>query len=89
MWENKAILTRYGGNAYKVSMDSMIDQIEALTDAQRDIENFYSYSNKYLRLVDKNIKKANKWRVILKWSTKVSSNCLLEEEKQLDRVKSL
>ena len=45
--------------------------------------------NKYLRLVDQNVKKGGKWRVILKWSTKVSENCLLEEEKQVDRVRKL
>ena len=89
MWEHKLLLTRYGGNAYKGAMNNMLDQIESLTDAQRDLENVYSYSNKYLALVDKNVKKGNKWRVILKWSTKVSQNCLLEEEKQIDRTRKL
>lgn len=83
------LLTRYGGNSYHTVMGNMIDQIEALADAQRSLENVYSYSNKYLRLVDKNVKKANKWRVILKWSTKVSSNCILEEQKQMDMMNKL
>jgi hypothetical protein len=81
MWENKLFLTRYGKKAYSAAMFKMIDEIEALTDAQRDLENVYSYSNKYLDTVDRNVKKGNKWRVILKWSTKVSDNCVLEEEK--------
>ena len=89
MWENSLILTRYGAQAYKQTMDNMIDQIESLADAQRDLENTYAYSNKYLRYVEKNVNSGNKWRVILKWSTKISQNCLLEEEKQVDRMRQI
>lgn len=59
-------------------MSSMQDQIEKLIDAQLALENVYDYSDKYYRLVKKNIPK-NKWRVVLKWSTKVTDNCVIEE----------
>lgn len=59
-------------------MGLMIDQIESLKDAQLDLEGVYDYANKYMGLVAKNIPK-NKWRVVLKWSTKVTDNCILEE----------
>lgn len=88
MYENKNLLVRYGGTHYRSVMGNMINQIEHLTDAQMDLENVFDYSQKYLRLVNKNIPK-RKWRVALKWSTKVSDNCLLEEQKMHDRLRQL
>lgn len=71
-------------------MGTMIDQIDALKDAQMDLENVYSYANKYLNLVNKNLNKPDgNWRTILKWSAKVADNCVLEEEKQMKRVRQL
>jgi len=63
MWENKLLLTKYGAMSYHRAMGFMLDQIEKLKDAQLELENVYAYSNKYMRLVDKNIQKNNKWRV--------------------------
>ena len=67
----------------------MLDQIEELTDAQRDLENSYSYMNKYMRLTDSKIQGGAKWRVILKYSNKVANGCLLEEESLMDRKRKL
>lgn len=69
-------------------MGHMLDQIEALTDAQLELEGIYDYANKYINLVGKNIPK-NKWRVVLKWSTKVTDNCVIEEQKILERQEKL
>jgi hypothetical protein len=89
MWEHKLLLTRYGKSAYKQTMSTMLDQIEELTDAQRDLENSYSYMNKYMRLTDSKIQGGAKWRVILKYSNKVANGCLLEEESLMDRKRKL
>jgi len=60
-------------------MNAMIDSIEGLADSQRELENKYYYVNKYMRLVNKNVSK-KKWRVVLKWSEKISSDCIEEEQ---------
>lgn len=57
----------------------MLDQIDALTDAQRLIENYYAYTGKYLAKVGDKIP-GGKWRVMLKWSTKIGVACLEDEE---------
>jgi hypothetical protein len=51
MWEHKLLLTKYGRESYHRSMGQFIDQIEALTDNQRTIENYYAYTDKYLAKV--------------------------------------
>jgi len=61
-------------------MGQFIDQIEALTDNQRTIENYYAYTDKYLAKVGEKLTSDNKWRVALKWSTKVSNACVEDEE---------
>jgi len=43
MYEHKMLLVRYGGSAYREAFGHMLDQIEMLTDAQRDLENTYAY----------------------------------------------
>jgi len=62
-------------------MGQMIDQIEALTDAQRLIENYYTYADKYVKKVGEKIP-GGKWRVVLKWSTKISNACQ-EDEREI------
>lgn len=76
MWEHKLLLTKYGRESYHRSMGQFIDQIEALTDSQRDIENHYAYTDKYLAKVGEKLSSDEKWRVALKWSTKVSNACV-------------
>lgn len=69
-------------------MGYMLDQIEALTDSQRLLENYYSYSDKYLRKVGEKIP-GGKWRVVLKWSTKVSNACMEDEEAVLSKMRDV
>jgi hypothetical protein len=53
LYERKLLLTRYGGNAYHSAMNAMIDEIDSLTDAQRELGAVYNYSNRYMEKVDK------------------------------------
>lgn len=48
-------------------MGNMIDQIEALADAQRLLENYYAYADKYLAKTGDKIENG-KWRIVLKYS---------------------
>ena len=88
MWENSLLLTRYGKDQYHKSNGLFIDQIEALADSQRLIESYYAYADKYLAKVGDKIA-GGKWRVVLKWSTKIGNACLEDEQKVLAKMKEL
>lgn len=60
-------------------MDTFISQIDALIDVQRPIENYYSYADKYITKVGDKIE-GGKWRVVLKWSTKVGDACVEDSQ---------
>lgn len=53
------------------------------------VEQYYEIAGKYFGTVDRNVQKGNKWRVILKWSTKVSDSCLSEEEAIIVHMKKI
>ena len=59
-------------------MGAMLKEIELLTDAQRDIENYYAYAGKYLVKTGEKIP-GGKWRTVLKWSTKIGNACVDDE----------
>lgn len=86
LYERKLLLTRYGKNAYHAAMDSMIDEIDSLTDAQRELGAVYKYANKYMVKVHDHFNKGSKYRIPLKWSLKVSHNCYEEEQRTANRV---
>lgn len=88
LWEHKLLMTRYGKESYHASMGNMIDQIEELADGARDIENYYAYADKYLSKTGEKIA-GGKWRVVLKWSTKVSNACLEDEETIMARFRKI
>jgi hypothetical protein len=67
MWEHNLLLNRYGKTSYHAAMGNMIDQIEALADAQRLLENYYAYADKYLSKTGDKIENG-KWRIVLKYS---------------------
>jgi hypothetical protein len=69
-------------------MNSMIDQLDLLAEAQIDVENYYLYADKYLRLTGSKIP-GGKWRTMLKWSTKVSNACLEDEDKVISHVRHI
>lgn len=82
-------MTKYGNKDYHNAMNNLIDQVDGLVDAQIKLDNYYSYSHKYMQTVARNLRDTQKWRVPLKWSTKVSNNCLADEEKVLEEMRKV
>lgn len=87
LWEHKLLMTRYGKADYHNAMNNMIDQIDGMVDAQNKLENYFSYAHKYMQTVERNLRADQKWRVPLKWSTKISNNCLETEEGVWEEVR--
>jgi len=52
------------------------------------LENYYNYADKYLKKVGEKIP-GGKWRVVLKWSTKVSHACVEDEEAVLSVMRKV
>lgn len=69
-------------------MGNMIDQIEALTDAQRLLENYYAYVDRYLAKVGNKIENG-KWRVVLQWSKKIGTACTEDDQAILAKMREV
>lgn len=52
------------------------------------IENYYAYVDKYLAKVGEKIP-GGKWRVMLKWSTKIGVACFEDEEKVIAAMRDV
>lgn len=88
LYENRNFLTRYGSTGYHAVMGSMIDIVDDLTQAQRELESVYLYSTKQMRLMSKAIPR-NKWKVLLKYQTRIGKKCLAGEHELEQRMQSL
>lgn len=82
-------MTRYAKQTYHDTEGYFLDQMNTLTASQMLVQNYYAYADKYLTKVDGKVNSGEKWRVMLKWSTKISNACLEDEEKILSAMRKM
>jgi len=70
-------------NDFHAAKGAMIDVIDGLTDAQRDIVSVNKYQVKQLRLMGKRLSEP-RWKMQLKYSTRVGAKCLSGQDAIID-----
>jgi len=71
---------RYDEKDFRVAKNNMIDIVDQLTDAQRDIVSTEKYQDKQLRMMDKRVSSAD-WKFTLKYGTRVTNKCKTDADK--------